>query len=515
MGVMPEVQPCLLMILDGWGLADAGPGNAVQNARTPVLDELIRTFPATTLACSGPDVGLPQGIMGNSEVGHLNLGAGRIVYQDLLRIDRSIEDGSFFSNPVLIQAMERARERGSTCHLMGLLSDGGVHSRMSHLRALIALAKDRGFSSIALHPILDGRDTAPKSGLGYLKELLDFTQEISEAFVSTLCGRFYAMDRDTRWERTERAFRLYTSGEGAVAEDPCAFVEASYSQGVTDEFLEPVRFSHGKGEAGQIRDGDLVIFCNFRADRARQITRAFTDPQFEPFVRAKNPSADWVCMTRYDEKFDLPVAFGPQHLKNILGEVVSRAGFSQLRIAETEKYAHVTYFFNGGEEAPFAGEERVLVPSPREVETYDEKPEMSAALVADRFLEKVASGEYALMVLNFANMDMVGHTGNLEAACAACEAVDRNVSRIVTVMRQKHIPVLITADHGNAEQMQDTSGKMHTAHTCNPVPLILVDETRRQIRLRSGRLGDVAPTLLEIMGLEIPEEMTGISLITD
>ena len=513
--VMPEVTPCLLMILDGWGLGGDGPGNAVKKARTPVLDGLMRSFPVTTLACCGPDVGLPQGIMGNSEVGHLNLGAGRIVYQDLLRIDRSIEDGSFFSNPVLIQAMDRTRERGGTCHLMGLLSDGGVHSRLSHLKALIVLAKEKGFSAIALHPILDGRDTAPKSGLGYLKELLDFTQEIPEVFVSTLCGRFYAMDRDTRWERTERAFRLYASGEGDVAEDPCAFVAASYAKGVTDEFLEPVRLLHDRGEAGCVRDGDLVIFFNFRADRARQITRAFTEPQFEPFVRTKNPSVDWVCMTRYDEKFDLPVAFGPQRHRDILGEVVSRAGFSQLRIAETEKYAHVTYFFNGGEEVAFAGEERVMVPSPREVETYDEKPEMSAALVADRFLEKAASGVYALMVLNFANMDMVGHTGNLDAACAACEAVDFNVGRVVEAMRQKKIPVLITADHGNAEEMRDASGKIHTAHTCNPVPLILVDETRSRVRLRPGCLADVAPTLLEIMGIGVPEAMTGKSLFAD
>ncbi|TYT76328.1 2,3-bisphosphoglycerate-independent phosphoglycerate mutase [Desulfobotulus mexicanus] len=508
---MPEVRPCLLMILDGWGVADAGPGNAVRSSCTPVLESLMGEFPVTTLACSGPDVGLPEGIMGNSEVGHLNLGAGRIVYQDLLRIDRSIEDQTFYGNPVLTGAMDAARDRGATCHFMGLLSDGGVHSRISHLKALISMAGKRGLSKIALHPILDGRDTPPMAGSAYLKDLMDFIAPMPQVFVSTLCGRFYAMDRDTRWERTSRAFDLYTQGEGSLRQDAVAAVEGAYASGVTDEFLEPVKI--GKVQEGLIRNGDLVVFFNFRADRARQITRAFSDRDLDTFTRKSMPEVDWVCMTRYDASFDLKVAFGPQVLTDLLGEVVSAADFSQLRIAETEKYAHVTYFFNGGEERAFPGEERVLVPSPRDVETYDEKPEMSADLVADTFLEKFYSGSYALMVLNFANMDMVGHTGKMDAACRACEAVDRNVGRIVEIMRQNNVPVVITADHGNAEQMQDAEGKVHTAHTCNPVPLLLVDEKLKNCRLLPGRLGDVAPTVLEIMGLGIPAAMTGTSRI--
>ncbi|MCW7755151.1 2,3-bisphosphoglycerate-independent phosphoglycerate mutase [Desulfobotulus sp. H1] len=501
------------MILDGWGLADPGPANAVRASCTPVLDALVENWPATVLSCCGPDVGLPQGIMGNSEVGHLNLGAGRVVYQDLLRIDSAIEDGSFFSNPVLGKAMDEARERGVTCHFMGLLSDGGVHSRMAHLKALITMARERGLARVALHPILDGRDTDPMSGLGYVQDIVSYIGPMPGVFVSTLCGRFYAMDRDTRWERTQRAFMLYAEGEGAFSEHPVTALKEAYGKGITDEFLEPVKIVDPQGREGRICEGDLVVFFNFRADRARQITSAFTGENFSAFPVRQPAGLHWVCMTRYDAAFTLDVVYAPQSLSDILGEVVSNSGLLQLRIAETEKYAHVTYFFNGGEEKAFPGEERVLVPSPREVETYDEKPEMSADLVTDMFLEKTASTEYNLMVLNFANMDMVGHTGNFPAACRACEAVDRNVGRIVEAMLLAGIPVLITADHGNVEQMMDGSGNIHTAHTCNPVPLILVDETRKGCRLLPGRLADVAPTVLEIMGIDLPDAMTGRSRI--
>jgi 2,3-bisphosphoglycerate-independent phosphoglycerate mutase len=505
----------MLMILDGWGIDPPGPGNAVSLAQTPNLNRLLAEYSHTRLKTSGRNVGLPSGVMGNSEVGHLNIGAGRIVYQDLTRIDLSIEEGTFFDNPTLNQAVTRAIEKHSALHLMGLVSDGGVHSQLTHILALLDLAKRRGLTRVFLHAILDGRDTAPDSGQRYVAEVQKHMTRIGTGAIATICGRYYAMDRDTRWERTEKAYRLLTLGEGTPARDPVAAVRDAYGRGETDEFVQPVVMTDGAQQPlATIRDDDAVIFFNFRADRTRQLTRAFTEPGFKGFSRSTVPSlSDFVCMTLYDAAFTLPIAFPPEHPKQILGQVVSEQGLRQLRIAETEKYAHVTYFFNGGEEAPFANEDRCLIPSPREVPTYDHKPEMSAEKVTEEVLQRIASDQYDLIVLNFANMDMVGHTGIIPAAVKACETVDRCVGRIVEAVRAKGGALLITADHGNAETMIAPNGKMHTAHTTNPVHLILVDDRRKQARLREGILGDIAPTILQLMGLAQPDKMTGRSLI--
>jgi len=508
-------KPCMLMILDGWGIEAGGPGNAISLARTPVLDGLKKDYASTRLKCYGEAVGLPRGIMGNSEVGHLNIGAGRVVYQDLLRIDKAIEDGSFARNPVLVEAMQTIRKKDAALHLMGLVSDGGVHSQLMHLYTLMDMAENLGLRKVYIHAILDGRDTAPNSGKGFVTSLHAYTQGGRKGNIATICGRYYAMDRDKRWDRNERAYRLYTAGEGQAETDPNQAVQNAYDKGETDEFVQPIALVDGDGNpAGIIRDDDGVIFFNYRADRARQITRAFTDPDFHEFPRDTKPAiCRFVTMTQYDESFSLPIAFEPVHLEMILGEVVSRAGCRQLRIAETEKYAHVTYFFNGGEEKPFAGEDRCLIPSPREVATYDQKPEMSAPQVTTEVLKRLQSGKYDLIILNFANMDMVGHTGVIEAAVRACETLDNAIGRIVKQVRSMCGTLLLTADHGNAEQMLDPNNRPHTAHTTNAVPFILVDDDRKEARLREGSLGDIAPTILEIMGLEQPMEMTGRSLL--
>lgn len=512
---MTRPKPCMLIILDGWGINAKHSGNAIHLAKTPCLDELTHTYPLTQLSCSGEAVGLPEGIMGNSEVGHLNIGAGRVVFQDLLRIDMAIRDGSFYENDILDSVMAKVRKNETTLHMLGLVSDGGVHSQFSHLLALLEMAQKRGLPNVCVHAILDGRDTAPHSGAVFLRRLKEHIRGKDFGTIATVCGRFYAMDRDNRWNRIEKAFNLYTRGDGIRAKDPVKAVENAYNQNETDEFMRPIAVvGEDNKPLSTICDGDGVIFFNFRADRAREITRAFTDPAFEFFKRDPAPKlCEFVCMTLYDEKFTLPVVFPPVHLKNILGEVVSREGLCQLRIAETEKYAHVTYFFNGGEEKPFPREERCLIPSPREVPTYDLKPEMSAYLVTEEVLSRLRSKKYDFIVLNFANMDMVGHTGVLAAAVRACEAVDRCICKIVPPVRAQGGVALITADHGNSERMIDDNGEAHTAHTVNPVPCILVDETRRDARLRVGRLGDIAPTLLQIMGIEKPPEMTGVSLL--
>jgi len=509
---------CMLMILDGWGIGEPGEANAVYMANTPFLDRLAENYPKTRLACSGEAVGLPDGIMGNSEVGHLNLGAGRVVYQVLLRIDMAVKDGSFFNNEALNGVMDQVRANQSALHLMGLVSDGGVHSQLSHLFALIDMAARKGLSRVYIHPILDGRDTPPDSGVTYMEELQTYINDKSNTRIATVCGRFYAMDRDTRWERTEKAYRLYTEAEGTFETDPVQAVKNAYSRGETDEFVEPVAITDADGTpVARVSDGDGVIFFNFRPDRARQITRAFTEAEFGEFERQSAPDlCQYVCMAQYDESFTLPVAFPPVHLDQILGEVVSYQGVAQLRIAETEKYAHVTYFFNGGEETPFAGEDRHLVPSPREVGTYDEKPEMSAYGVADQVVAYLKMEKYDLIVLNFANLDMVGHTGVMAAAVKACEAVDQCAEKVVTAALEKGATILVTADHGNSEKMVDENGQVHTAHTLNPVPCILVsndDSGYRNARLRPGVLGDIAPTILQIMEIEKPEKMTGKSLI--
>ncbi len=509
-------RPLALVILDGWGVRDSSRDNAVRQARTPRLDLLFRDYPATRLGASGLDVGLPEGQMGNSEVGHLNIGAGRVVYQDLTRISKSIADGDFFANTVLNEALDRLQATGGKLHLMGLLSDGGVHSHNTHLYALVELARRRGIGDVCIHAFLDGRDTPPKSGGDYLEQLEARLAELGLGRVATVMGRYFAMDRDNRWERVERAYRTLTAGEGEVVASSAEAIRGAYDAGQTDEFVEP-RVIRSEGRpAGTIADGDAVIFFNFRSDRAREITRALTDPDFDGFVRTQAPRlATYVCLTEYDETFDLPVAFAPQSYANILGEVVARAGKKQLRIAETEKYAHVTFFFNGGSEVPFAGEERVLIPSPKEVATYDQKPAMSAPAVTDEVVSRVASDRYDLIILNFANPDMVGHTGIGPAAIAAMETVDDCVGRVVDAVLAAGGALLITADHGNCEQMVDENGQPHTAHTANPVPLLLIDPDRRQAPLRSGILADIAPTILQLMGLDKPVEMTGESLLQE
>ena len=506
---------CMLMILDGWGIEANGDGNAVSQARTPTLDRLSAEYPTTRLRCSGESVGLPGGIMGNSEVGHLNIGAGRIVYQDLLRIDRSIEDGSFFRNEVFHSAMNAVKGNHGTLHLMGLVSDGGVHSQLAHLLALLDLAREAGVPRTCVHAVMDGRDTSPTAGEGYLTRVREHMDARGYGRIASICGRYWAMDRDRRWERVEAAYRLYTEGEGVPETDPVEGVRKAYGRKETDEFIRPiVMTAPDRGPVGVIEDGDAVIFFNFRADRAREITAALTDPAFDGFERRRRPDiAAYATMTLYDESFSLPVAFPPVHLDGILGEAASREGIRQLRIAETEKYAHVTYFFNGGEETPFPGEDRVLIPSPRDVSTYDEKPEMSAPEVTEEVLARLRSKTYGMIVLNFANMDMVGHTGVIPAAVKACETVDRCVARIVEEVLGQDGAVVITADHGNAEKMIDDSGSPHTAHTLNPVRLILVDDRRKTVRLREGKLADIAPTMLAIMGIDKPEQMTGASLI--
>ena len=508
-------RPVMLVIMDGCGWREEEDGNAFKLARTPNLDRYFEKYPFTLLKASGEAVGLPAGQMGNSEVGHLNLGAGRIVYQELTRINMAIEDGSFFENPVLNSAMKTVKNAGnSRLHLMGLVSDGGVHSQMEHLFALLEMASRAGIGDrVCIHAFMDGRDTPPKSGAEHMQRLVDKIKELGAGSVATVCGRFYAMDRDKRWNRVERAYDMLVRGKGHLEKDPVQAVLNAYQRGETDEFITPAIIKDACRQDDimePLRDGDSVIFFNFRADRARELTRALTEKDFSFFDVSDRPEIElYVTMTRYDETFDLPVAFPPAHLKNILGEVVSRAGLQQLRISETEKYAHVTYFFNGGEEEPFPGEDRILIPSPKEVPTYDLKPEMSARKIADALLEAINKVPYSLVVVNFANGDMVGHTGVLEAAIKACEVVDECVGRVTEKFRDKGGAVLITADHGNCEVMKLPDGSPATAHTTNKVPCYLVDDKRVSASMEQGILADVAPTLLAIMGQEKPAEMTG------
>ncbi len=512
---MTTHRMCLLMILDGWGIRDSRIANAVVQADTPNLKRLKNSYPNTRLLCSGESVGLPDGVMGNSEVGHMNIGAGRIVYQDLVRINKAIREGDFFENPTLKSVMTKVKSARCALHLIGLVSDGGVHSDIHHLLALLDMARNNGLKQVFVHAILDGRDTPPDSGIGYIGRLREHICRHNYGDIASICGRFYAMDRDKRWDRTEAAYRLYSEGAGLHEKDPVDAVQKAYQRGETDEFVKPVVLTDkGDHPLATFQGGDGVICFNFRSDRVRQITRAFNDAQFPYFERRNPPDlCGYVCMTQYDETFSLPVAFAPVNLKDILAEVISRSHLRQLRIAETEKYAHVTYFFNGGEEKPFPLEDRCMVPSPRDVPTYDLKPEMSARTVTEQLLTRLDETPYQLVVLNFANMDMVGHTGFLDAAIRACETVDACVGRIVEKVQSMGGAVLITADHGNAETMADENGHPHTAHTLNPVPLILVDDARRQAGLREGVLGDIAPTILEIMDIEKPALMTGRSLI--
>ncbi|MBF0449872.1 MAG: 2,3-bisphosphoglycerate-independent phosphoglycerate mutase [Candidatus Magnetomorum sp.] len=507
-------QTVMLMILDGWGFSSETTGNAIAQAKTPYLDQLFQTYPYTYLKCSGKAVGLPEGVMGNSEVGHLNIGAGRVVLQDMLRVDSAIESGKLQTNPAFSDLIDTIQQNKGRLHLMGLLSDGSVHSHINHLFALMDMAKTKKVP-LRIHAIMDGRDTPPDSGQTYIKQLQSYIDKISWGQIATICGRFYAMDRDKRWERISRAYALYTSGEGVAEAHPCQAIKNAYTRGETDEFIQPILLSSANGQNdNHLCDGDGVIFFNFRADRAREITQALTDDQFNMFERHQKPRlSGYVCMTQYDENFDMPSAFSSIQLQKILGEIISLAGYRQLRIAETEKYAHVTYFFNGGEEKAFENEDRKLIPSPRDVETYDQKPEMSAFQVTETVLSALESNIYDVIVLNFANLDMVGHTGMMDAAIKAVETIDTCVEKVIQKLLALGGFALITADHGNAEKMCDPTGKPHTAHTTNPVPLVLVKKTS-PVKLRSeGVIGDIAPTLIELMGLEQPHEMTGRSLL--
>lgn len=507
-------KPLLLMILDGWGINPDKEGNAILHAKTPNINKLMESYPMTLLTASGIDVGLPQGQMGNSEVGHLNIGAGRVVYQELTRIFKAIDDGELVKNKVLLEAMTRLKENGKALHLMGLLSDGGVHSHIKHLFALLDMAAKVGVEKLYVHPFLDGRDVLPQSAKAYICELEKKLQDIGRGKIATVCGRYYAMDRDKRWDRVEKAYRALVYAEAPTDGNALAAVENSYDNKILDEFVTPTVIVDEKGlPIARMEDGDSVIFYNFRADRAREITRAFIEEDFEGFERSERPKVHYVCLTEYDANFDCPVAFPPQNLENTLGEVLSEEGLRQLRIAETEKYAHVTFFFNGGIEEPDEGEERVLIQSP-EVPTYNMKPEMSAYEVTSAFLEKLKEDKYDVVILNFANADMVGHTGFFEATTKALEAVDACVGRIVEEVHKKGGTVIITADHGNAEAMIDKeTNSPVTAHSTNKVPFILVDDTYKGKCMREGALCDIAPTMLELLNITVPEEMTGKSLI--
>ncbi|MEW5773102.1 MAG: 2,3-bisphosphoglycerate-independent phosphoglycerate mutase [Thermodesulfobacteriota bacterium] len=509
---MPDLRPTLLLILDGWGQAPDGPGNAVARACTPTLDRLRAEYPGTLLDCSGRAVGLPSGFMGNSEVGHMNIGAGRVVYQDMTRIDIAVEEGRFADNPAIAGALAAARETGGRLHLMGLVSDGGVHSHQNHIHALLAAAKDAGVPAV-VHAFLDGRDTPPDSGAGYLEQLAAEMRRLGWGEIATVMGRYWAMDRDSHWERNERAYAAMTVGRGKAVEDPVAAVRDAYAAKEFDEFVEPRVVTREGRPVALLADGDAVFFFNFRADRARQIVRALFDPEFTGFAREAFPRLHVATMTRYESSFPLPVAFPKEEIADTLGQVVSELGLTQLRIAETEKYAHVTYFLNCGREEPFPGEERVLTPSPREVATYDLKPEMSVFEVARRFRERWGKGGISLAVCNLANLDMVGHTGMLTAAIAACQAVDTAVADIVGAVRASGGRVLLTADHGNSEEMIDSRGGPHTAHTLNQVPLVLLDDDWKGRTLRPGKLADIAPTILDLWGVERPAAMTGKSLL--
>lgn len=513
---MPKRDKVILVIMDGLGLSPIpnDDSNAFRLARKPNLDRIWQTYPMCVMHCSGRAVGLPEGQMGNSEVGHQNLGAGRVVYQDITRIDLAIERGEFQRIPALQKSLEYARNNGATLHLIGLLSDGGVHSSQDHLEALIAAAKEAGVSHVALHALMDGRDTPPHSGVNYLRRAKDFCAKLGLGQIATVIGRYYGMDRDNRWERVQKAYQALTAGEGRHFGDAEEAIQSSYQRGVSDEFVEPsVIMAEGKPLA-PIREGDAVIFFNFRADRARELTLAFVQPNFVSFP-VKPLKLHYTTMTQYRQDFDLPVLFEPVPLTRILGEVISDAGMTQLRIAETEKYPHVTFFFNGGEERIFPGEERILVQSPR-VATYDLQPEMSAPEVTRRVVAAISSEKYNLIVLNYANCDMVGHSGILAAAIKAVEAVDAGVGQVFRAAFAHGYSMILTADHGNCEMMVDpVNGGPFTAHTINPVPCFVMDKDARIQPKLEGRLCDVAPTILHLMNMPQPPQMEGASLIDE
>jgi 2,3-bisphosphoglycerate-independent phosphoglycerate mutase len=501
--------PVLLLVLDGFGYREDPDHNAIALAQKPNWDKLWNGYPHTLIHTSGMDVGLPQGQMGNSEVGHLNIGAGRVVYQELTRIDLAIQDGSFFSNPALVQAARQARQQDKALHIMGLLSPGGVHSHETHLYAMLELALREGLKKIYVHAFLDGRDTPPRSANASLQAMQDKCASLGAGRIASIVGRYYAMDRDNRWDRVQAAYDLLTQGKAPFkAMTAVEGLRQAYGRGENDEFVQATTI----GDPVTMQDGDVVIFMNFRADRARQLTRALTEPEFDNFAREHFPKlADFVTLTSYGKDFHLPLAFAPTDIHNGFGEYIASLGLKQLRIAETEKYAHVTYFFNGGHEQPYPGEDRILIPSPK-VATYDLKPEMSAFEVTDKLVEAIRSKQYQAIICNYANGDMVGHTGILAAGIKAVEALDTCIGRVVKAMQESGGEILITADHGNVEKMQDeTTGQPHTAHTLDAVPLLYIG--RKAHMIDGGSLQDIAPTLLAMLGLPQPPEMTGKSLI--
>ncbi|MBR5343684.1 MAG: 2,3-bisphosphoglycerate-independent phosphoglycerate mutase [Oscillospiraceae bacterium] len=502
------MKKAVLVILDGFGIAPPTAGNAIAQARTPNLDKLFAEYPHTQLQASGLDVGLPEGQMGNSEVGHTNIGAGRVVFQILPKMSQEIKNGKFFENKVYIKAMEDAKAAGKPLHIMGLLSDGGVHSHIEHIFGILDMAKMRGLERVYVHCFLDGRDVPPTSGAGFVRRLHEKCAALGNAKIATVQGRFWGMDRDKRWDRVEAGYNAIVCGEGVPNPDPVQAVEDSYAQEVTDEFVKPIVVC----PEGIINQGDSVIFMNFRPDRAREMTWALNLPDFDGFARKKTVwPLSYVCTAQYDETLTLPIAYPPEELVNTLGDYISVHGLRQFRVAETEKYAHVTFFFNGGVEKQFEGEDRCLVPSPKEFPTYDLIPEMSAAKVADKLIEAIASDNYRVIICNFANCDMVGHTGVMAAAVAAVEAVDTAVGRVLDeIAKHPDVVLLLTADHGNADVMFDENGKVNTAHTTNPVPFLVRE---KGVSLHPGRLADIAPTILHTIGLDQPAEMTGRSLI--
>ncbi len=506
-------KPVVLIILDGWGYSEDPDSNAIAQARTPVWDRLWREYPHTLINTSGAAVGLPGGQMGNSEVGHLNLGAGRVVYQEFTRVSRSIRTGSFFTNETLTQAVDKAVANGKAIHLLGLLSPGGVHSHEEHIHAIVKLAVDRGATQVYLHAFLDGRDTPPKSAEPSFVAMNAVFDELGHGRIASIVGRYYAMDRDNRWERVRLAYDMLVDAKAEHrVERACEGLRAAYERGETDEFVTPTLVVP-QGEAPvTIEDGDVILFMNYRADRARQLTRAFIEDDFDGFERTRRPQlGEFVSLTQYHRRFDIPVAFPPEKLRNGFGEYISHQGLRQLRLAETEKYAHVTFFFNGGRERPFEGEDRILVPSPK-VATYDLKPEMSAEEVTDHLVEAIESGKYDTIICNYANSDMVGHTGKLDAAIQAVETLDHCLGRVLKSLHLSGGEMLVTADHGNSEQMEDHANHQpHTAHTVNPVPLIYVG--RSALLEEGGALCDISPTLLRLMGLDQPSEMQGRPLV--
>jgi len=510
----PSCKPVVLLVLDGWGYSEQPEHNAILNARIPTWDHLWRDYPHLLIRCSGTDVGLPADQMGNSEVGHLNLGAGRVVYQEFTRISRAIKSGSFFTNSTLTDAVDAAVARGRAVHILGLLSPGGVHSHEEHIQAMAKLAMARGAQQVYVHAFLDGRDTPPKSAVSSLIAMNEVFTQLGRGRIASIVGRYFAMDRDHRWPRVQAAYDLITAGKAEhAAPDALTALQMAYDRGETDEFVHATAIAPAGSTPVRMEDGDAVIFMNYRSDRARQITRAFIENEFDGFPRAVRPQLSaFVTLTEYNEEFHLPVAFPPERLRNTFGEYIAQLGLHQLRIAETEKYAHVTFFFNGGAEQPYPGEDRILVPSPN-VATYDLKPEMSAAEVTDKLVAAIESGVYDAIICNYANPDMVGHTGILPAAIKAIETIDGCLARIVAALKKVGGELLITADHGNAEQMADDStGQAHTAHTTNLVPFVYVGRAAEPVTA-SGTLADVAPTLLYVMGIEQPAEMSGRPLI--